>query len=124
MSNATVLCVRRALLALACFAVFAPSAPAQPAGRPGVDAYAKLRWRFSGPEGNRFSSVAGIAGDPKTYYVGAASGGIYKSTDAGKTWALMGLEQTGRIPRLVIDPRNPDLVLACALGRQTLRRRR
>jgi len=41
---------------------------------------------------------------------------IYKSMDAGKTWALMGLGQTGRIPRLVIDPRNPDVVCACALG--------
>jgi hypothetical protein len=124
MSNPPALATRRAVLALVCLALFVPSAQAQLPARPDADAYAKLRWRFSGPEGNRFSSVAGIAGDPKTYYVGAASGGIYKSTDAGKTWALMGLEQTGRIPRLVIDPRNPDLVLACALGRQTLRRRR
>jgi photosystem II stability/assembly factor-like uncharacterized protein len=42
--------------------------------------------------------------------------GIFKSLDAGKTWSLMGLEQTGRIGRIVIDPRNPDVVLACALG--------
>ena len=42
--------------------------------------------------------------------------GIYKSTDAGKTWKLMGLEQTGRISRIVIDPKNPDVVLVGALG--------
>jgi photosystem II stability/assembly factor-like uncharacterized protein len=42
--------------------------------------------------------------------------GIYKSTDAGKTWKLMGLEKTGRIGHLVIDPKNPDIVMACALG--------
>jgi photosystem II stability/assembly factor-like uncharacterized protein len=42
--------------------------------------------------------------------------GIYKSTDAGKTWKLMGLEKTGRIGHLAIDPKNPDVVLACALG--------
>jgi photosystem II stability/assembly factor-like uncharacterized protein len=42
--------------------------------------------------------------------------GIYKSTDAGKTWKLMGLEKTGRIGHLAIDPKNPDIVLACALG--------
>ena len=42
--------------------------------------------------------------------------GIYKSTDGGKTWTLMGLEKTGRIGRIVIDPRNPDIVFAAALG--------
>jgi hypothetical protein len=42
--------------------------------------------------------------------------GIYKSLDAEKTWKLMGLEKTGRIANLVIDPYNPDVVLACALG--------
>lgn len=42
--------------------------------------------------------------------------GIYKSTDAGKTWTNMGLDKTGRIGRVVIDPANPQIVLACALG--------
>src|SRR5947199_8593463 len=42
--------------------------------------------------------------------------GIYKSLDAGKTWKLMGLEKTGRIANVMIDPHNPDIVLACALG--------
>ena len=42
--------------------------------------------------------------------------GIYKSTDAGKTWARMGLEKTGRIARVIVDPTNPQVVLACALG--------
>ena len=42
--------------------------------------------------------------------------GIYRSLDAGKSWKLMGLEATGRIPRLVIDPKDPNIVLACALG--------
>jgi len=42
--------------------------------------------------------------------------GIYLSADAGKTWKCMGLEKTGRIGRIVIDPRNPDIVLAAAMG--------
>ena len=140
----------------------------QPAINP--DAYAELKYRYIGPEGNRATSVAGVPGKPNIWYVGAASGGIfksidggvhwgaifdsepvasigslavaasdpniiwagtgesfirshisvgqgiYKSLDAGKTWSLMGLEKTGRIGRVEIDPRNPDIVLACALG--------
>jgi hypothetical protein len=42
--------------------------------------------------------------------------GIYKSTDAGKTWTLAGLDKTGRIARIAIDPSNPNTVMACALG--------
>ena len=45
--------------------------------------------------------------------------GIYKSTDAGKTWARMGLDETGRIGRIVVHPKNPDIVFACAVGRAT-----
>jgi photosystem II stability/assembly factor-like uncharacterized protein len=45
--------------------------------------------------------------------------GIYKSTDAGKTWANMGLPASGRIGRIVIHPSNPDVVFACVLGRVT-----
>ena len=42
--------------------------------------------------------------------------GIFKSTDAGRTWVRMGLERTGRIGKVVIDPQNPEVVTACALG--------
>lgn len=42
--------------------------------------------------------------------------GIFRSTDAGKTWQSMGLEKTGRIGRIVIDPRDPDIVFAAAMG--------
>ena len=45
--------------------------------------------------------------------------GIYKSTDAGKTWTHMGLDETGRIGRIIVHPTNPDIVFACALGRMT-----
>ena len=132
--------------------------------------YGQLKYRYIGPEGNRATAAVGLPGNPLVYYVGAASGGIfkttdggihwepifdaepvasigslaiaatdpnivwagtgepyirshisvgegiYKSLDAGKTWTLMGLEKTGRIGNVIIDPRNPDIVLACALG--------
>jgi photosystem II stability/assembly factor-like uncharacterized protein len=42
--------------------------------------------------------------------------GIYKSIDAGKTWTHVGLDRTGRISKIVFDPRNPQIVYAAALG--------
>jgi len=137
---------------------------------PAPEAYSQLKYRYIGPVGNRATAVVGIAGNPWIYYVGAASGGIfkttdggihwepifdgqdvssigslalaasdpsilwagtgesfvrshisvgngiYKSTDAGKTWTNMGLEKTGRIANIAVDPHNPEIVLACAMG--------
>ncbi|MDQ2889913.1 MAG: hypothetical protein M3R65_05080, partial [Gemmatimonadota bacterium] len=134
-----------------------------------------FEFQFMGPaNGGRISAVTGVAGDPRIWYVGSASGGvwkssdsaktfvpvfdsmrvqaigalattqsapntvwagtgeawavrdadvmgdgIYKSTDAGKTWANMGLRETGRIGRILINPSNPNIVFVCALGRAT-----
>ena len=129
-----------------------------------------LRFRYIGPVGNRVASVTGVPGDFNTYYVGAASGGIwksvdagihwlpvfddkdvssigalavapsnpsivwagtgepwirshislgngvYKSIDAGRTWTKMGLDATGRVGRIAIDPVNPDIVFIAAQG--------
>ena len=42
--------------------------------------------------------------------------GVYKSTDAGATWKHVGLEDTRTISRIVVDPKNPDVVYVAALG--------
>jgi photosystem II stability/assembly factor-like uncharacterized protein len=42
--------------------------------------------------------------------------GVYKSTDGGQTWTLMGLADTKHIGRIIIDPRNPEIVYVAALG--------
>ena len=130
-----------------------------------------MKWRQVGPfRGGRVLAVAGVPGDPNTYYFGAVAGGIfkstngglswmpifdhegtssigaiavadadrnviyagtgeaclrgnisygdgvYKSTDAGHTWKNVGLKDTRHIGAIIIDPRNPDIVLVAALG--------
>jgi photosystem II stability/assembly factor-like uncharacterized protein len=46
-----------------------------------------MRWRFVGPNrGGRVTTVTGVASQPHTFYMGVASGGVFKTTDAGGTW--------------------------------------
>ena len=42
--------------------------------------------------------------------------GVYKSTDAGKTWTHIGLDATKQIPSIIVDPSNPDIVMVAAQG--------
>ena len=130
----------------------------------------QMQYRHIGPTGNRVTSVTGVTGDRFTYYAGAASGGLWKtddaglnwrpifddypvhamgeiavapsdpnvvwvgtgepflrsnvslgngvwrSTDAGDTWTHMGLDDTGRISRIIVHPTNPDIVYAASVG--------
>lgn len=49
--------------------------------------YEGIRWRELGPfRGGRSVTVAGVVGDPNTYYFGGVGGGVWKSEDAGQTW--------------------------------------
>src|SRR5262245_38458579 len=148
----------------ACVSALLFGAFAQRSSGQGPAAAAGLRFRYMGPESaGRIASVVGIPGDTTTYYAGAASGGVwkttdgaktfaplfddqpsqaigalalaashpnivwagtgeawtirdsdvmgdgvYKSTDAGKTWTNAGLRETGRIARIIVHPTNPD----------------
>ena len=162
-------------LCAACLLV-SPAIMAQRGGRGGNAALPQnLTFRFMGPAvGNRIAAATGVVGDLNTYYVGAASGGVWKSTDKGATWAPifdamqvqaigalavsrsdpkqvwagtgeawairdsdmmgdgiyksndsgatwqhMGLDQTGRIGRIVVHPTDANTVYVCALGRTT-----
>ncbi|MFL6213190.1 MAG: hypothetical protein ACJ74J_04770 [Blastocatellia bacterium] len=133
--------------------------------------YAGLRWRNIGPfRGGRVNAVAGVQGQPTTFYFGSVGGGVwkttnsgrtwtpvsdsqpiasigaiavapsdpntvyvgsgeadmrsqisygngmYKSTDAGKTWKHIGLNDTRQIGRVLIDPKNPSTAFVAALG--------
>jgi photosystem II stability/assembly factor-like uncharacterized protein len=67
-----------------------------------------------------------VPGNPPILYVGTGQvttrwditqgNGVYRSRDGGKTWEHRGLADSRHIGRLLVDPRNPDVVLAAALG--------
>jgi photosystem II stability/assembly factor-like uncharacterized protein len=71
-------------------------------------------------------AIAVAPSNPNIIYVGSGEGlhrpdlsvgnGIYKSTDAGKTWTHLGLRDGFQIPALAIDPRDPNRVFAAVLG--------
>ncbi|MGB7845308.1 MAG: hypothetical protein WBL63_06815, partial [Candidatus Acidiferrum sp.] len=71
-----------------------------------------LRWRLIGSyRGGRVTAVAGIAGDPKTYYMGTPGGGVWKTTNAGTTWSpIFDEAYVASIGDLVVAPSNPNII--------------
>src|SRR2546425_291535 len=162
--------IRSASLLVVLTGALAPAVPARAQTIP-PSAYGALRWRLIGPHrGGRVLAVAGVSGDPATFYFGSVDGGVwrtrnagvtweplfddqpiasvgalavapsdptiiyvgtgeasirsditygagvYRSTDGGAHWQSLGLADTRHIGKIVVDPRNPDVVLVAALG--------
>jgi len=71
-------------------------------------------------------SIAVAPSNPNILYVGTGEGclrgdisysdGVYRSNDGGKTWQNLGLRDTRHIPKVLLDPRNPEVVLVAAPG--------
>ncbi len=82
--------LRRLARAVVPFALSALAALAalQAAAQPFDPAlYAQLRWRLIGPfRGGRTVAAVGVPGEPSVFYFGANNGGVWKTTDAGRTW--------------------------------------
>jgi photosystem II stability/assembly factor-like uncharacterized protein len=80
--------MRRALAPLLSFVVVASTLLAQdPPGPVPRDLMDTLEWRLVGPfRGGRVAAVTGVVGQRDTYYMGACGGGVWRTTDAGKSW--------------------------------------
>src|SRR5262245_34045175 len=72
-----------------------------------------LRYRMVGPNrGGRSTAVTGVATQPLTYYMGVASGGVWKTVDAGQTWTPIsdaGIP-VGSIGAIEVAPSAPNVV--------------
>ncbi len=75
---------------------------------------------------NNIGAIAVAPSNPKIIYVGTGNpafrntfltgDGMYKSTDGGETWGHIGLEKTGIISWIIVDPNDPNVVYVAALG--------
>jgi photosystem II stability/assembly factor-like uncharacterized protein len=77
------------------------------------EAYKDLRWRMVGAgRGGRVTGFSGVRQRPHTFYAGSTGGGVWKTEDAGITWAPVGDGQitTGSIGSIDVAPSNPDHV--------------
>ncbi|MFN0180357.1 MAG: VPS10 domain-containing protein [Gemmatimonadales bacterium] len=89
-----------------------------------------IGWRNISDRYFKTGTVGAIAvaeSDPNVVYVGmgehaprgvmtSSGDGVYRSTDAGRTWKKVGLDETRHISRIVVHPKNPDVVLVAAQG--------
>jgi len=105
--------LRRLLVAALVAAPFlAGPTPAVIAQRYESSLFGEMRWRGIGPlRGGRTKAVAGIAAQPNVLFIGVCNGGVWKTTDYGRTWIPIFDDQpTGSIGSIAVAPSNPDII--------------
>src|SRR5664280_2074483 len=101
------------MLACAALALSILSCAAAETSNPGL--WSGLKYRMIGPErGGRVTTVTGVPSQPNTYYMGSTGGGVWKTTDAGRTWANIsdGQIPLGSMGAIEVSLSNPDAIYA------------
>ena len=74
--------------------------------------FGDMRWRAIGPfRGGRTKAITGVPGEPNVFYMAAVNGGVWKTTDFGRTWTPIFDDQpTGSIGAIAVAPSDPNIV--------------
>src|SRR5256714_4181083 len=74
--------------------------------------YSGLRWRMIGPfRGGRVNAVSGVVGQPDTFYFGSVGGGVWKTSNAGRTWTpVFDSANSASIGAIGVSASNPSTV--------------
>lgn len=74
--------------------------------------YSALRWRCIGPfRGGRTVGATGVPSQPNVFYIGVNNGGVWKTTDYGRTWfPIFDDQPTGSVGDVVVAPSNPNVL--------------